>query len=100
MELKGLFCFLQNAFPAKLRTVNINSMYLIFFNQIRDRSTIVNIAKQFCPGQTKYLLDAYKKCVSVKFRPLVLDFHQFSNDKFRVRSSLFPSEDCEIYLPE
>lgn len=73
---------------------------MAFFNQIRDRSTIVNIAKQFCPGQAKFLIEAYKQCVRVKFRPLILDFHQLSQDKFRVRSSFFPSPECEIYLPQ
>lgn len=74
-------------------------MYKVFFNQPADMSTIIHLGKQFAPGQPKFVQDAYKKAISIKYRPLVLDFSQSASELLRVRSSLFPN-DCEIYLPE
>ena len=57
---------LQNAFKSSLREVNINTMYLILFDQPRDRSTIVTLARQICPGQVRFLQESYQKAVEGK----------------------------------
>jgi hypothetical protein len=95
----SVILILQNAFDRTLRLCSINAVYLAFFNQIRDKSTVVNIARQFCPGQTKYLLDAYEKATSKPYKYLFFDFSQLQNNLFRVRNNIFPDEDCEIYVP-
>lgn len=96
----SVILILQNAYDKALRLCNINSVYLAFFNQIRDKSTIFNIAKQYCPGNTKFLLDAYNRATSRPYRYLFFDFHQTQNNLYRVRSNTFPDEDCEIYVPK
>ena len=96
----SVLLILQNAFEKKLRTVAINTQYLFFFNLIRDQSTIVQIAKQFCPGKSKYLLDAYKRATSKRFGYLMFNFHPLGDSVFRVRSCLYPTPDCELYTPE
>lgn len=75
-------------------------MYKVFFKQIADKTTVLTIGRQFAPGKPDYIRDDYEKATAVKYRPLIFDWHQFSEDHNRVRTSLFPSDDCEIYCPE
>ena len=89
---------IQNNFEPGLRTICINSLYRIFFDQPADVSSIVNIAKQMFPGQSKYLLN--EKATSKKYGYLFFALHPASNKQFKVRSSLYPTADCEIYVPD
>ena len=95
----SMILLIQNNFEPGLRTISINSLYRVFFYQPADVSSIVNIAKQMFPGQSKYLLDAYEKATSKKYGYLFFALHPASNKQFKVRSSLYPSSDCEIYVP-
>jgi len=91
---------IQNNFEPGLCTISINSLYRVFFDQPADVSSIVNIAKQMFPGQSKYLLNAYEKATSKKYGYLFFALHPASNKQFKVRSSLYPTADCEIYVPD
>jgi len=95
----SIVLLIQNNFEPGLRTISINSLYRVFFDQPADVSSIVSIAKQMFPGQSKYLLDAYEKATSKKYGYLFFALHPASNKQFKVRSSLYPSPDCEIYVP-
>jgi len=95
----SVIVLLQNAFAENFRTCSINCMYMVLFDQPRDRSVIVNIGKQFCPGKPKFLVEAYERATAKPFGYLFFDFSPSANKKFRVRSSLYPSEDCELYVP-
>jgi len=95
----SIILLIQNNFEPGLRTISINSLYRVFFYQPADVSSIVSIAKQMFPGQSKYLLDAYEKATSKRFGYLLFTLHPASNKLLKVRSSLYPSQDCEIYIP-
>ena len=96
----SIVLLIQNNFEPGLRTISINSLYRVFFDQPADISSIINIAKQMFPGQSKYLLNAYEKATSRRFGYLFFALHPASNKLFKVRSSLYPSSDCEIYVPD
>ena len=91
---------LHNAFQKNFRTVFINCQYMVFFDQIKDQTTIVNIAKQFCPGKSKYLVSAYKQATRKPYGYLFFDYHPKGTAEYRIRNSIFPSKDCEVYVPE
>jgi hypothetical protein len=95
----SVIVLLQNAFAKNMRTVSINSFYHAHFNNPRDRSTIMSLGKQTFPGKPKFLCDAYEKAVVKPFGYLFLDFHQLTNDSFRVRSTVFPTQDCLVFVP-
>jgi len=90
---------LQNPFAKGLRDINLNTQTLILFDNPRDKSVINYIARQICPGRTKFLSDAYQRAVSTReFGYLVMDLHpQNRKYKYWVRSDLFPSSTCEVY---
>ena len=89
---------LHNAFSPKLRTVALSTNYLIFFKQPRDGSTISNLSKQMFPGNKNYLLSAYKDCTEKPHTYIFIDLSQQQNDRYRVRSNIFVSDDCKVYV--
>ena len=42
------------------RSINLNSLYLLLFNDPRDKSQILTLAKQMYPGQTDLFLNQYE----------------------------------------
>ena len=93
------YCFTiflcQNLFNAKneLRTLSINTQYMVLFNNPRDQSSISQLSKQVFPGKTFLLNEAYR--LATNNRPygyLMLDFHQRQNNLVRLRSHIFPHE--------
>jgi hypothetical protein len=89
---------LQNLFPKNLRLVMINSVFLAITKSPRDISSIVNLAKQFCPGAGDYLVQAYKKATEHRGGYLFIDFSQATPDHLRVRNSVFIDDHFEIYI--
>jgi len=92
---------LQNAFKSGLREINLNTQYLVMFDQPRDRSTITSLARQICPGESKFLQDAYQKAVANKdYGYLFMDLHPRNKKcKYWLRSSVYPDENCEVFTP-
>ena len=85
----------QNLFSAKseLRTLSINTQYMVLFNNPRDRSAISQLAKQVFPGKVHLLNEAYRLATCEKpYGYILLDFHQRQKDPVRLRSSIFPDE--------
>ena len=95
----SVIILLQNAFAKNLRTCSINSTYACFFLNPRDRGSISTLSKQIYPGKPGFLADAYEKAVSRAFGYLMFDFHMLTNNKYRVRNSLYPTRECEVYIP-
>lgn len=85
----------QNLFNAKndLRTLSINTQYMVLFNNPRDKSAVAYLSKQIFPGKSNMLNKAYQMATSEKpYGYLLLDFHQKQHDKIRLRSHIFPNE--------
>jgi len=98
----SVFLVLQNLFHPGVREISIQSHFLILFDQPRDRSTIGIVARQIVPGQSSFLVEAYKRaCETREHGYLVIDLSPRNKScPYWVRSSLFPDdEDCELYLP-
>ena len=91
----------QNLFDKNkdFRTISLNSHYLIIFNNPRDRTQIVNLAKQMYPGQTEYVKDAFCKAVRDPYGYILIDLKQTTPDTYRLRSRIFPGEIQEVYVP-
>jgi len=90
---------LQNAYIKNLRTASLNTTYMIFFNQIRDQTTIHQIARQMFPSKTNFLIEAYQYCTQKPRGYIFIDMHVLQNPKFRVRSNVFNDEDCVLFSP-
>lgn len=90
----SVFLLSQNVFPQNpmFRNISLNSTYIILFKNPRDSSQIMNYAKQFAPGNTKWVVDAYRACTRSAYSYMLFDHHQKTEERIRVRSNIFPSQ--------
>ena len=64
----------QNLFDKKgnLRTLSMNTQYMVLFNNPQDRSVVAHLAKQIFPGRVGILNKAYRKAVNSRSHVSVL----------------------------
>lgn len=83
-----------------MRTISLNTHYMILFKNPRDSGQIRFLAGQLFPGKTKFLVDAYKQATSRPHGYLLLDFTQGTSDDRRVLSDVLPGEaGAYFYVP-
>lgn len=81
------------------RTMSLNTHYFIIMKNARDKQQISVLAKQFCPGNSTYVIKAYEDATKYPYSYLVLDFTPDSPSSLRLRSRIFPHEfPYTIYL--
>jgi hypothetical protein len=52
------------------------------------------------PGQSKFLVEAFKDATEKPFGYLLLDLKPDTDEKYRVRTCIFPEEKQYVYLPK
>lgn len=92
---QNMFCQGKNA-----RTISLNCHFIILFQNLRDRSQIQRLGQQLFPGQSQMLVEAYKDCVHKPYGYLVIDLSPHTDQKFRLRTDIFPNELTKIYQPK
>lgn len=81
------------------RTIALNTHYLILFRNLRDASQVNNLGRQLYPGKSHILTEAYREATNLPYGYLVLDMSPHSEDKYRMRTRIFPGEDTIVYTP-
>ena len=81
-----------------MRTVSLNSHYIVLFKNPRDAAQVRHLGCQLFPGQTKFLVDAYKQATNRPHGYLLLDLTQRTSDNRRVLSDILPSEGKFYYV--
>ncbi|KAK3098580.1 hypothetical protein FSP39_015044 [Pinctada imbricata] len=89
----------QNLFQkgSKSRTIALNTYYLVLMKNIRDASQIAFLGRQLFPGKSRLLTDAYKDATHEPYGYLLIDASPHSEDKYRLRTHIFPGEYPVIY---
>lgn len=89
----------QNIFPrgSKSRTIALNTYYLVLMKNMRNASQISMLGRQLYPGRSKLLIDAYTDATKQAFGYLVVDTSPQGNDKYRLRTNIFPEEEPTVY---
>ena len=76
--------------PSKeFRTISLNSHYIILMKNVRDRSSITQLARQIFPYKTRFLTDSYIDATKDSYSHLVLDLRPESSELLRVRGNIF-----------
>ena len=71
---------------------------MLFKNQ-RDQLQIQTLAKQMCPGVTKYFMDAYRKATFQKYGYMLVDISPHSDSLYKLRTNIFPNQTLTVYRP-
>jgi len=93
------FILCQNAFTngKYSRTISLNAKIIIWFNNPRDQSQIRHLSYQMYPNNPKFLTAAFRDATSSGAHSyLLLDFHQSTPEKLRVKTKILPTDDVNI----
>ena len=91
----SLLFLTQNLFQQNrdYRTMSLNANYITIMKNPRDSSQIMSFAKQFSPGNTRFVVDAFRNATTNKAHSYVLfDLRQETPDNVRMRTNIFPDE--------
>ena len=89
-----IIAMVQNIFSKNIafRDISLNSTYIVLFKNPRDASQIASLARQFAPGDTKYIVESYRDATKEPHTYVIFDMHQKTPDWLRVRTNIFPHE--------
>ena len=79
------------------RTIAMNTWYLVLFENVRDKMQVNYLGRQAYPGKSKNFMKAYYDAVQRPYGYLLLDFSHNVDEKFRMRTNVFPSEEMLAY---
>ncbi|KAF4524512.1 hypothetical protein B566_EDAN011523 [Ephemera danica] len=87
---RSVILITQNMFHQKKgqRDIALNTHYMLLFRNPRDAAQVAFLARQVCPTNPKFLIDAYKDATSRPYGYLLCDFKQDTPDEFRYRSNI------------
>ena len=97
-----VFFLTQNLFvqSKNFRSLSLNCHYVVLFRSLRDTRQILSFGAQVYPGQSAYFKDAYQKVTSKSYGYLLVDMNPATQDKYRLRTHIFPEENTIVYLPK
>lgn len=85
-----------------MRDISLNSHYIVAYKSPRDRGQISSLARQICPGNTKYINEIFEDATRAPYGYLVMDLTQTTPDHLRYRTNIFPDDNPSnvIYVPK
>ena len=92
----------QNLFykSKQSRTMSLNAHYIVLFKNPRDALQVATLARQMYPGNSKFLIEAFKNATEKPFGYLLLDLKPDTDEKYRIRTNIFPDETQYVYIPK
>jgi hypothetical protein len=83
----SIFFLVQNLFEKSLRTISINSHYIITFKNPRERQQIQTFARQLARNP-RYVQEAYDDATAHPYGYLLFDFRQTTPEHLRLRTDI------------
>lgn len=85
-----------------MRDISLNAHYIVAYKSPRDRVQFSTLARQICPGNTRYVIEAFEDATNVPYGYLVMDLTQTTPDHLRYRTNIFPDDNPHniIYVPK
>ena len=96
----SVILIVQNIFQKNLRTISLNSHYIILMKNPRDRTQINNLGKQMYPGNVTFLREAYDDATERPHGYLLIDLRQDTIDIGRIRTNIFPGDVQFVYIKD
>jgi len=85
---RSVILTVQNVFyqSSCMRTISLNSHYIVLWKQPRDMAQISVFGNQMYPGRSKMFMEAYKKATSRHYGYLFVDLRPNTDDRLRLRT--------------
>ena len=74
------------------RTCSLNTHYFVLMKSERDKQQISILAKQICPGNSRYIVSAYEDATKKPYSFIICDFRSNTPPTIKIRSNIFPHE--------
>ena len=72
----------------EMRTISLNSHYVIVFKNPRDNLQITTLSRQMYPGKSQFLIEAFQDATKKPFGYLLIDLKAKTHDFLRIRTSI------------
>jgi len=97
----SLVLITQNLFPQgpSSRDISLNRKYIVVFKNRRDKTQIVQLARQVYPENISSFHKTYLEVCKDPHTYLFLDLTQSIDDLLRFRTKIFPGETTEVFAP-
>lgn len=82
------------------RTMSLNAHYMVLFKNPRDAVQVATLARQMYPGRSKFLAEAFKDATDKAYGYLLIDLKPDTEEKYRIRTNIFPGERQYVYVPK
>ena len=82
------------------RTISLNTQYYVLFKNHRDTQQIQCFGRQIYGNKSGYFDKAYQLATSRPWGYLLVDLNSHSDDRYRLRTNIFPTEDTIVYARE
>jgi len=84
----------QNLFHKNkhVRTISLNSHYMVLFKNPRDASQFSSLAHQMYPNKSTFAVEAYKDATREPYSYLLVDLRPEQDEELRLRTNIFPGE--------
>ena len=82
----------------EMRTLSLNSHYLVLFKNPRDHLQIATLARQMYPGRSQFLIEAFEDSTKNPHGYLLIDLKPDTQDDFRIRTCILQSEKTIYYV--
>lgn len=92
----------QNIFSKNplFRELSLNANNIVLFKNPRDSTQISHIARQFAPGNSKYIIEAFREATKKAYTYLLFDLSQKCPEELRIRSNIFvENSPISIWIP-
>ena len=70
---------------------------MVVFRNPRDVGQMRSLAQQVFPTKVKFFMDSFREATKKDHGYLLLDLHPLTPDPLRVRTSIFKSDEVEIF---
>lgn len=90
----SVILILQNLFGKnkELRTINLNTHFIILFKNPRDSSQVAHLASQMYSKEGRFLRKVYADATIEPYSYLMIDYSQLTPEQFRLRTAIFPDD--------
>ena len=102
-ENTSIFILTQNLFSQtsrSLRTLSLNSQYLVLFRFLRDGRMFYTLANQLRPHNPAPIIEAFASALSKSWDYIILDFTPEQSSAVRMRTRIFNYEHPPIVFFE